>query len=387
MDSVRILNNLIYFNKNIGLRITRYDLPPGTYLLKNVSILNNTIYGNGTLGSGWDPDNSGINIFNVTPEHMLINNNILSNNAYCTIYVEEDVPDDSVNINFNLFDGFRNYMNENSGTNAIFASALFIDSLNNNYHLQPTSPAVDGGDTDLQFNDPEDGSKPGFALYPSLGTTRNDIGAYGGPYALSWDPKSYTVMPLKPLQVFPANGATSVPTTLLIGWNGSRGATSYRLQVSTAADFSSLVLDSSNLIGSSFGVRDLDENTQYYWRVSATNAAGTGDFSNPWNFTTKGPTWSEQPGSNMPTGYALYQNFPNPFNGATVIWYAIPEYNNVIVEVFDLSGKKIETLVDEDLPPGYHKTVFESKTYRDGVYLCRISAGNYQQVMKMVLAR
>ena len=54
------------------------------------------------------------------------------------------------------------------------------------YYLDPSSPCVDTGDPDPTFNDPEDPYNPGYALWPSLGGLRNDMGTYGGPGAIYW---------------------------------------------------------------------------------------------------------------------------------------------------------------------------------------------------------
>ncbi|MCD4848002.1 MAG: T9SS type A sorting domain-containing protein [Candidatus Aegiribacteria sp.] len=54
------------------------------------------------------------------------------------------------------------------------------------YYLSPSSPCVDAGDTDPTFNDSEDPDNPGYALWPSLGGLRNDMGTYGGPGAIYW---------------------------------------------------------------------------------------------------------------------------------------------------------------------------------------------------------
>jgi hypothetical protein len=81
--------------------------------------------------------------------------------------------------------GFYNTGDTYSGTykNNIDSDPLFVasDSL---FHLSANSPCVDAGNPDLQFKDPEDLDNPGFALWPSLGTLLNDMGAYGGQYPL-----------------------------------------------------------------------------------------------------------------------------------------------------------------------------------------------------------
>ena len=66
------------------------------------------------------------------------------------------------------------------GEGSISAAPLFVDADNQDYHLQLESPAIDAGDPDPVYNDPEDPANPGYALYPAMGTVRNDMGAFGG---------------------------------------------------------------------------------------------------------------------------------------------------------------------------------------------------------------
>ena len=285
IDSIGVFNNLIHNNICAGIRITRYDGPSGDYLLRNIAICNNTINGNGTAGNGWDAENGAMNFFNIFPGNILIQNNILSNNAVGTIHVSPDMPTDSLTIDYNFFNGFLNLYDEKTGTNVLYGNPLFVDNLSNDYHLQSASPAIDNGDPDQIYNDPEDHNKPGHALYPAQGILRNDMGAYGGPLASSWDLKSSFTTPAAPVLVLPSNNAKDLPNTLLVTWNAPWGTTSTRLQVSTISDFSSLVTDTI-IKGQSCGIRGLENNTFYYWRANATNAGGTSPWSELWSFTT-----------------------------------------------------------------------------------------------------
>lgn len=71
-----------------------------------------------------------------------------------------------------------------AGTGNISQNPLFIDYENGDYHLQQNSPCIDTGNPDPLYNDPEDPNNPGYALYPAMGTVRNDMGAYGGGFSL-----------------------------------------------------------------------------------------------------------------------------------------------------------------------------------------------------------
>jgi hypothetical protein len=314
-------------------------------------------------------------------------NNILSNNGAYTICIQPEVPTDSINIDYNLFDGFRNFLNEKAGTNAVYGSPSFVDTLMNDYHLQDTSTAIDKGDPDQQYNDPEDTNKPGYAMYPAYGTIRNDMGAYGGPFASCWNPASYASIPTAPVLVSPFNGATGVPTTLLLGWNGPWGATSYHLQVSASSDFSSLVIDTSNIVGSSFGIRDLVSNMQYYWRIKATNAAGTGSYTNIWSFTTAGPTSLEQLSSNISNASTLYQNYPNPFSQFTTIEFSLSKGSPVKLTIFDSQGAEVEVLVNQYLPTGYYCTKWNPHDNAGGVYFCHLQTSGFIGTKKLLLQR
>jgi hypothetical protein len=387
MDSIEITNNLTYHNKSAGVRISRFDGLSGEYVMRNIAIINNTIFKNGTVGNGWDAENGGMNIFNIKPENMLIQNNILSNNAVGTIHVSPEVPANSVTIDYNFFDGFQNLVDEKAGTNAVYGSPLFADTSKNDYHLQAASPCIDKGDPNQVYNDPADPNKPGYALYPVQGTLRNDMGAYGGPFASSWDLAASVATPMAPTLILPSNGETGVPATLLLNWDGPWGATSYQLQVSTSSDFSSLVIDQSTIKGQSYGIRDLEYNTLYYWRVKATNAGGTSSYSTVWKFTTIGPTFIEQPGSEIPVIYTLYQNYPNPFNQITSIQFYLPKESHVKLTIFNSLGIEIEVLVNQNLPPGYHHTQWIPHNNASGIYFCKFQASQFIDTKKLILLR
>ncbi len=114
---------------------------------------------------------------------------------------------------------------------------------------------------------------------------------YNAPYlhdALAVQMTSGPSEPEPPTLNSPANGATSQPTTLILKWNASTGATTYRLQVATDNAFTAKVFDDSTLTGTSKQIGPLANSTTYFWRVNAKNAAGTSAWSPVRNFTTQG---------------------------------------------------------------------------------------------------
>lgn len=76
----------------------------------------------------------------------------------------------------------------------------------------------------------------------------------------------------------------------------------------------------------------------------------------------------------LPKEFALYQNFPNPFNPITELRFDIPTASRVTVEIYNILGQKVTTLIDDQLPPGRHDAKWKAEQYPTGVYFYRISA-------------
>ncbi len=94
----------------------------------------------------------------------------------------------------------------------------------------------------------------------------------------------------------------------------------------------------------------------------------------------------------IPTGYNLAQNFPNPFNPETRIEYSILKPANVRMEIFSLSGQRIKTIVNQKQPAGnytvkWHGTNESGQKVNSGMYLYRLTAGNFVETKKMVLLK
>jgi hypothetical protein len=90
---------------------------------------------------------------------------------------------------------------------------------------------------------------------------------------------------------------------------------------------------------------------------------------------------------NSPKKYSFEQNYPNPFNPTTIIKYKIPKSEKVKIEVFNLLGQKIETLINKHMPTGSHEVEFTAKNLPSGIYMYRIEARKFQQVKKMILLK
>ncbi len=88
-----------------------------------------------------------------------------------------------------------------------------------------------------------------------------------------------------------------------------------------------------------------------------------------------------------PVTFDLHQNYPNPFNPSTVIKYSIPAAGLVTLDVFNVLGQKVATLVNEVKPAGEYSISFDASSLSSGVYIYRITSNNYVKTMKMALMK
>lgn len=88
-----------------------------------------------------------------------------------------------------------------------------------------------------------------------------------------------------------------------------------------------------------------------------------------------------------PGKYLLYQNYPNPFNPSTKIMYRIVNESKVVITVYDILGKEVETLVNEIKEPGTYELELNAHRLASGTYIYRLVAGDYVESKKMILLR
>jgi len=179
---------------------------------------------------------------------------------------------------------------------------------------------------------------------------------------------------------------TFVETTLNIGdtllfwvevldYDGDSTLTSWLLDGEHLADGDSfLFIADSQYAGYDTlraAVTDFEDTTSHYWymQVGPTSVPfGEGD-------------------KNLPEQFALLDNYPNPFNASTVIRYQLPRPCPVRLEIFDISGRKVTTLVDAKQKAGYKIAIWNAKTAATGFYFYKLAAGDFSDTKKMVLLK
>ncbi|MCH8566808.1 MAG: S8 family serine peptidase [Balneolales bacterium] len=125
---------------------------------------------------------------------------------------------------------------------------------------------------------------------------------------------------------------------------------------------------------------------------SAVMSVSSNDPANPvrtvqLNMTVVTPS-STAGDEEIPRDFALNQNYPNPFNPTTQIEFALPEASNVTLEVFNLQGQRVATLVNNEMRnPGIHSVMFDAAKLSSGMYIYRLQAGSFIQTQKMMLVK
>jgi len=127
----------------------------------------------------------------------------------------------------------------------------------------------------------------------------------------------------------------------------------------------------------------------YYYKLECISPGGYSNFHGP--VVVKLMT-TVKPESSLPTEYSLSQNYPNPFNPETHIQFALPKEGQVTIEIYDLLGRLVRTIVDEYKPAGNYHVIWDARNsdgnvVSNGIYLVRMRAGTFVAMKKMTLIK
>lgn len=99
------------------------------------------------------------------------------------------------------------------------------------------------------------------------------------------------------------------------------------------------------------------------------------------------PTGIRQIYSITPEQFSLYQNYPNPFNPTTNIEFSLPQESFVKLKVFDITGKEVAELVNENLPAGKFRYEFSAGNLSSGLYIYKLETEEFTEAKKMIVLK
>lgn len=122
-----------------------------------------------------------------------------------------------------------------------------------------------------------------------------------------------------------------------------------------------------------------------YLIFSSLSPSSKGDASS--SAASSGPAEKTDGSTELPTEFSLSQNYPNPFNPTTEISFALPKASNARLDIYNIMGQKVATLVNRHLEAGFHTAVWDGTRVASGVYLYRLEAGDFLGTKKMILLK
>jgi len=128
------------------------------------------------------------------------------------------------------------------------------------------------------------------------------------------------------------------------------------------------------------------------WFTTANTGYIATWFGHVLHTTNGGVTFVEPISGSVPQSYSLKQNYPNPFNPATNIEFDVPQdvkqiSSNVKLVVYDIIGNEVTTLVNDKLNPGSYRVSWNAANYSSGIYLYKLTAGDYRETKRMILVK
>jgi parallel beta-helix repeat protein len=279
------------------------------------------------------------------------------------------------------------------GQGNIDADPIFVGSEREDFHLRWRSPCIDAGDP--EFLDPDG--------------TRSDIGAF---YFNQDVPGIVELYPHNTPIVIPPEGGDIIYDGWVFNFLGHPG----RVDIWTYAFVPEMgrygpvdLYQNVRIPADSLGMNEIGQyvpggapggdytfvayvgdyptaiidSSYFYFTKTGSIAGGLTDWF-------EGEKWFKEVNpeeSDLPSAYALSQNYPNPFNSSTSIRYEVPVDGHVKLEVYNLFGQKVTTLVDSKQQAGYRSVLWDASELSSGLYFYKLTAGDFTETRRMMLVK
>ena len=368
--------------------------------IKNNIIYNN--YGGERFGTG------GVMIWESPSNSVIIENNIIIGNISAKdaggLRIRTATSADNYSIKNNIIwynrqeignqvNGEESYLNYNNiedyseGTN-ISVIPLFE---NESFLVPDSSLLIDAGDPDSMYYDLIEEGSSDIALFPSKGSLRNDIGAFGGQFtsilpSIKIENIIFSSNHLK-VDIFDNSEKFKVIEILKLGFEDAK------IDSITNIDSASVKvqnnLNSKNIApwesDSIYVTLNPKSDGTYYDTLKVFH--NLANVVNPKKITIeiRKITFTDVHDKKVSTEFNLDQNYPNPFNPTTNIKFSIPESQNVTLKVYDLLGREVAVLVNEKKTEGTYSIELNASKLSSGVYFYQLNAGNLSMTKKLLL--
>jgi hypothetical protein len=272
---------------------------------------------------------------------------------------------------------------------SIIFKGLGINSLSSEIHIDlSVFPEISNPENTIIYYRKE----PGKGLFIPLATTYDNvnnelIATLNGFGEIVFGIPDNEAVPYSPILCEPLNQHEfMMQDSVTLLWTGKGMYNSFNVQISADSTFSDIV-DESNTNHSSHSAIGLEKNKEYFWQVNAILGTQTSEWTEVWKFSLTDTTTSiVEYDKNVPHGFSLAQNYPNPFYSSTTISYSIQKSGFVTLKIYDQTGREIQTLINENHEIGSYSVSFDAHELSGGIYLYKLQAGNdFMEIRKMVL--
>jgi Secretion system C-terminal sorting domain len=157
-------------------------------------------------------------------------------------------------------------------------------------------------------------------------------------------------------------------------YSTTNGGMNWNLDINTSAEMFSIE------------AKRISADSADIWCVGSTGG-GTGYTGKLYKASVYIVTGIRNSGGPIPVNFALYQNFPNPFNPSTTIPFSIPQPGQVKLSVYDLTGREVNILVNKFLNAGDYRSDWNASGLSSGVYFYKLEAGSYSDTKEMMFVK